>query len=193
MCVCASRASSLKRRCRPYKGTLTSPEGGGHSYGPVGSARHVRVDVTPQRRVEKHEPPDGSPLPPSGGRGSVLTPTLPRVNFSINPVRSVGSFIAVRTAGGRGYNSRCREVIFSDVSIRFGPRLPCASPKRRSGHDAVLIIGLQSFPVSSRTAHRSVPVPKKHLRASCGQSHLKGRVPGSCSSHHFACEPHYVR
>ena len=24
-----SRASSLKRRCRPYKGTLTSPEGGG--------------------------------------------------------------------------------------------------------------------------------------------------------------------
>ena len=28
-CVCVSRASSLKRRCRPYKGTLTSPEGGG--------------------------------------------------------------------------------------------------------------------------------------------------------------------
>ena len=28
-CVCVSRASSLKRRCRPYKGTLTSPEGEG--------------------------------------------------------------------------------------------------------------------------------------------------------------------
>jgi hypothetical protein len=29
LCVGVSRASSLKRRCRPYKGTLTSTEGGG--------------------------------------------------------------------------------------------------------------------------------------------------------------------
>jgi hypothetical protein len=29
VCVCVSRASSLKRRCRPYEGTLTSPKGGG--------------------------------------------------------------------------------------------------------------------------------------------------------------------
>ena len=28
------------------------------------------MDATPQRRVEKHEPPDGFPLPPEGGGGS---------------------------------------------------------------------------------------------------------------------------
>ena len=47
--VCVSRASSLKRRCRPYKGTLTPPEGGGHSYGPVGSARQGGRDTPASR------------------------------------------------------------------------------------------------------------------------------------------------
>ena len=43
-CVCVSRASSLKRRCRPYKGTLTSPEGGG-GIRTDRSAALVRVDA----------------------------------------------------------------------------------------------------------------------------------------------------
>ena len=50
-----SRASSLKRRCRPYKGTLTSPEGGRVGIRTDRSAALVRVDATPRRRVEKYE------------------------------------------------------------------------------------------------------------------------------------------
>ena len=40
VCVFVSRASSLKRRCRPYKGTLTSPEGGGGAFVRTGRREH---------------------------------------------------------------------------------------------------------------------------------------------------------
>ena len=60
MCVCVSHASSLKRRCRPYKGTLTSPEGGGAF---VRTGRHsaalVRVDNSiPQIPQSPHPNPE---------------------------------------------------------------------------------------------------------------------------------------
>ena len=43
-CVCHTShapAHSLKRRCRPYKGTLNSPEGGGPLWDPLGYLREV--------------------------------------------------------------------------------------------------------------------------------------------------------
>ena len=54
VCVCVSRASSLKRRCRPYKGTLTSPElpkGGGHSFVRTGRQRSWMTLSLPSPRV----------------------------------------------------------------------------------------------------------------------------------------------
>jgi hypothetical protein len=41
-----SRASSLKRRCRPYKGTLTSPESGG-AFVRTGSLRYRSLSSLP--------------------------------------------------------------------------------------------------------------------------------------------------
>ena len=64
MCVCVSRAYSLTEEAVPAPSpllrypNLTRRAGGIRT---DRSAALVRVDATPQRRVEKHEPPVGFP------------------------------------------------------------------------------------------------------------------------------------